>query len=210
MINIKNIIFDLGGVLLNIDYNKTVEAFEAIGYKNFSETFSHYKASPLVQGFETGKVTEEVFFTGLKKIANFTVTNEQLIAAWNAMLFDFRTESLKQLEKLAVNYKLYLLSNTNETHYNSFKKIAIRDTGVKDIDEYFTKAYYSHHIGLRKPYAEAYNFVLNNANLAAEETLFIDDLLPNTEAADKLGIKTHLLLPDETVETLDWDKLLQG
>jgi len=203
MSNIKNIIFDLGNVLLDIDYNKTTKAFEDLGFANFKNDFySPLKMNALFEDLETGKVTEETFYESIKAVSPHPVSNEQLQTAWDALFLDFRIESLAFLEQIASKYSLYLLSNTNSIHYTAFKKIFTKDTGKPSLDDYFIKAYYSHLIGFRKPDTGSYAFVLEDAGIKAGETLFIDDLVINVEGARSVGIKSHLLLPNERIENL--------
>ena len=151
---IKNIIFDLGGVLLNLDYNKTETAFKELGFHNFDAMYTQFKADELFEKLETGKVSEQDFFTVLQKVADKPISNEDIITAWCAMLLDFRAESLDHLKTLSKNYKVYLLSNTNIIHLQAFHQIFEKQFGGGFLDDYFTKAYYSHSIGLRKPHKE--------------------------------------------------------
>lgn len=203
MTNIKNIIFDLGNVLLDIDYNKTTQAFENLGFKNFkSDFYSPLKMNKLFEDLETGKIKATTFYESIKALSNTPVTDEQIKTAWNALFMDFRVESLAYLEKIADRYKLYLLSNTNSIHFEAFEEIFTKDTGRPNLDEYFIKAYYSHLIGFRKPESGAYTFVLEDAGIKAGETLFIDDLAINIQGAQSVGIKTHHLLPHERIENL--------
>jgi glucose-1-phosphatase len=199
----KNIIFDLGGVLLDIDYQKTIAAFEKLGLKNFETMFSQFKADELFEKLETGHVSEADFYAAIKRRAEIQLTNEEIDNAWNALILNFRRESLQLLEKLSSGYKLYLLSNTNSIHLKYFKKSFIKETGKPLLDAYFVKAWYSNEIGLRKPGAQIFEFVLQDENLTAAETLFIDDTLINIETAQKLGFKTHHLLPTERIELLE-------
>ena len=203
MNNIRNIIFDLGNVLTDIDYSKTIEAFEKLGIENFKSRFSPLKMDDLFENLETGKISDADFYNSIKKISKASLSINQIENAWNALFLNFRTECLPFLEKIAVTHNLYLLSNTNSIHLTKFKEIFTRDTGKPSLDSYFIKAYYSNLIGLRKPDAEAYAFVLQDAKLVAAETLFIDDLVTNIEGAKLLGIQTHHLLPGEKVELLN-------
>jgi glucose-1-phosphatase len=199
---IKNIVFDLGGVLLNLDYDKTATAFKELGYDNFDAMYSQFRADELFEKLETGKVSEQDFFTVLQKVADKPVTNQQLTEAWCAMLLDFRTESLAFLETLSKKYKIYLLSNTNSIHFTAFHDLFKKQLGGGFLDDYFTKAYYSHNIGLRKPHKEVYEFIVKDAGLVPSETLFIDDSWPNLAEAEALGMKTHLLVPQERIQQL--------
>ena len=203
MSTIKNIIFDLGNVLTDIDYGKTIEAFEKLGIENFKNRFSPLKMDNLFENLETGKISDATFYDSIKKISKTSFSNSQIENAWNALFLNFRRESLSFLEKMSATHKLYLLSNTNSIHLTAFKEIFTRDTGKTSLDSYFIKSYYSNIIGLRKPDAEIYSFVLDDAKLVAAETLFIDDLITNIEGAKSLGIQTHHLLPKERVELLN-------
>lgn len=202
MSNIKNIIFDLGGVLLNIDYNKTTAAFKDLGVQNFDELFSQFKANDLFEKLETGHISEESFYNSFQQYAGKHLEVEQIKTAWNAMLLDFRLPSLECLEDLKEKYTVFLLSNTNSIHYTAFNKTLQQENGRISLDGYFKKSYYSFQIGFRKPYPETYSYVLNDAGIKAEETLFIDDSINNIETALKLGIIAHHLLPDERIESL--------
>ena len=201
---IKNIIFDLGGVLLNIDYEKTATAFRAIGYHNFSEMYSQFTADELFQKLETGKIDKDDFYQRLAAAHPDPIPKERLTTAWNSMLLDWREESLAFLEKLSLDYRIYLLSNTNAIHMDAFHKSLRAQCGKETIDALFTKAYYSHRIHFRKPDEGVFEFVAKDAGLLREETLFIDDSENNIATALSMGFKTHLLLPGEKIEELDY------
>lgn len=203
----KNIIFDLGGVLLDIDYQKTIDAFEDLGLAHFEAMFSQFKADELFAKLETGHISEAAFYAAVKERTTIPLSNEQIDHAWNALVLNFRVKSLEVLENLSATYKLYLLSNTNSIHLKYFKEIFTREAGKPTLDAYFTKSWYSNEVGLRKPSAEIYEFVLQDENLVAEETLFIDDTWINIEAAQKLGFKTHHLLPNERIEMLEFNSI---
>jgi HAD superfamily hydrolase (TIGR01509 family) len=199
---IKNIILDLGGVLVDIDYHLTENAFKKIGFTNFDELYTQYVATELFESFETGKITEDDFYNEIMRIDTNGNDKQTIMAAWNAMLLDFRKSSFDFLQTLQGKYKLYLLSNTNTIHLAEFNRIFSEQTGFPNMDGFFTKSYYSHLIGLRKPYKEIYNYVLQDAGIKAGETLFIDDSLHNIQGAKAVGIHTHLLLPGEKIESL--------
>lgn len=205
MAELKNIVFDLGGVLLNIDYGKTRMSFEELGFNQFDEMYTQYSADMLFSDLETGKISNDHFYEYLVKKAEGKINKEQINRAWNAMLLDFRVPSLAFLEELSKKYKLYLLSNTNAIHLEAFNEIFIRETGKPSLDAYFTKAYYSNNIGYRKPNADVFEFILKDAGINATETLFIDDSYNNIEAAKNLGFKTHLLLANEKIEDLKYE-----
>jgi FMN phosphatase YigB (HAD superfamily) len=198
----KAIILDLGGVLINLDYDKTSFAFKELGIENFDDLFSQFKADELFSKLETGKVSEEHFYQVMSVVCRRGTNQDQISNAWNAMLLDFREKSLEFLVPLAQKYPLYLLSNTNSIHLSAINKILLSQTGKATLDAYFTKSYYSHLIGKRKPQPETYQFVLADAGMVAGETLFIDDSINNIEAAAALGIQTYHLKAGERIENL--------
>lgn len=198
----KNIIFDLGGVLVDIDYHLTANAFKKIGFTNFDELYTQYVATELFENFETGKISEEAFYRKIMDMDTNGNSKDQIMSAWNAMLLDFRTGSFDYLQTLPPKYNLYLLSNTNTIHLAEFNRIFSEQTGYPELDGFFTRAYYSHLTGLRKPHKEIYNYVLNDAGINAGETLFIDDSSHNIEGAKLVGIQTYLLLPGEKIEEI--------
>lgn len=203
MSQIKNIIFDLGGVLLNLDYNKTSVAFQKLGVANFDDLFTQFKANTLFEDLETGKISNESFYETIQQYCRPGVTRQEMESAWNAMLLDYREESLIYLTQLKQRYNLFLLSNTNRIHLAAIQALFTSQMGEKPLlDDYFTKAYYSHIIQMRKPYVSTYEFVLQDGNMLASETLFIEDSIQNVEGAKELGIQTLLLLPAEKIENL--------
>ncbi|RYY66345.1 MAG: HAD family phosphatase [Chitinophagaceae bacterium] len=204
MADLKNIIFDLGGVLLDIDYSKTKHSFQELGFTNFDEMYSQYTADPLFSNLETGKASNEEFLAAMVKAGENRISSEQVSLAWNAMLLNFRISSLDFLDTLSQKFRLYLLSNTNAIHLEAFSQIFLKETGKASLDSYFTKAYYSNKIGYRKPNEDIFEFVLKDAGIAASETLFIDDSYNNIETAEKMGFKTHLLKPGEKIEELTY------
>ena len=198
----ENIIFDLGGVLLNIDYHKTEAAFNELGFSQFTKMYSQYSANPLFEHLETGLVSNEDFYGELIKMSEGTINERQINQAWNAMLLDFREPSLAFLKELGKRHQLFLLSNTNAIHHEAFMKIFDAEIGESSFDSYFLKAYYSHLLGLRKPNKDIFEFILEDSNLKPGQTLFIDDSYNNIDTARSLGFMTHLLLPGEKIEEL--------
>lgn len=201
---IKNIILDLGGVLLNINYQKTADAFVELGFHDFNSMYTQYTADEIFSKLETGKISNEDFYDSLLAKAAQPIPVNDLQTAWNAMLLDFRMESLYKLRQLKQDYRIFLLSNTNDIHWQAFQTIFTESTDEASLDHYFHKAYYSHQVGLRKPNADIYEFVAADAAVEMAETIFIDDSFNNIEAAAALGFQTHLLLADEKIEALPY------
>jgi len=201
MKNIRNVIFDLGGVLFNINFSLTEKAFTELGVKDFSSFFTQFHSNDLFVKLETG-VDEDLFYEDFRTATGLQLSNDQIRDAWNALLLDFRMESIAVLPALKSRYNLYLLSNTNEIHMQEFHRIYRTLFAESSFDDLFHAAYYSHRIGHRKPNAGAFEFVLKKHALVAGETLFIDDSINNIEAAQKLGIQTVHLLPGMKIEEL--------
>lgn len=195
---IKNIIFDFGDVFINLDKAATARAMIPFGFKEITP-----KLDQLFKDYEKGVVTSLEFLTTVSSIFP-GASREQLIAAWNGILLDFPDNRLVFLEDLANSkkYRLFLLSNTNEIHITHVQeKMGERFDRFKKVFDAF---YLSFEMGLRKPDADIFDFVLNGHNLNANETLFVDDTLENIVTAKKLGIKTwHLQVGSEDVVALN-------
>ena len=204
---IKNIIFDLGGVILNIDYNRTVKAFKEIGLDDFDKFFSQYNLNDFFMKLEKGQRTEEDFLKEMRRNISHKISNEAIIDAWNAILLDFPVSRINLLRNLSKNYRLFLLSNTNKIHLDAFNKILFTNHNEKSLDAFFEKAYYSHEIGMRKPDEEIFRYVLEQSCLTPHETLFFDDTSINIDAAEKVGIKTQLISKDYTIDDFFKNKL---
>jgi len=200
--NTMAIIFDLGGVILNIDYNRTRLAFENLGIKNFNEMYSQAGADELFMALEKGTIDEINFYNEIRKRSGLFLSDEQIRNAWNALLLDFREGSLQHLDKLQLQYNLFLLSNTNKIHLREFNQIFHHKIRKKNFEQFFQKAYYSCDIGLRKPDADCFEHVLQENNLNPAQTIFIDDSLQNVAAAQSLGLHAILLKPGNNIENL--------
>jgi len=203
MSHIKNIIFDLGGVLLNIDIKRTQEHFKNLGVHNIEEYFRFGHGAGAFIDYEAGLINDQQFVESLKGMIGSSVSDQDVIDSWNAMLIDFPKERIEWLKELKKKYRLFLFSNTNAIHLETFRQIYRNAHGGTSLDELFEKAYYSHLIKMRKPDLAAFEFILKDNNLKASETAFVDDFLMNVEAARKVGIKGIHLEPGMTVLDLD-------
>ena len=203
MAAIKNIIFDLGGVLLQIDYNKTRESFIALGIENFDDLYRQDFVSEIFEELEVGKISEIEFYQRLNNITSKNLSFEQIKRAWNAMLGSFWKERLDYLITLKTNYNLFLFSNTNEIHFNAFRNIYNKEMNNQNLDDYFIEVYYSHQMGLRKPDKDSFIKIINEQKLIIEETLFIDDTLKNIKGAIQVGLKAiHLSSNMDFISTI--------
>ena len=207
MTAIKNILFDLGGVLYHIDYGLTIKSFEKLGIKNFHEHFSQQQQNNLFDRLETGKISDEDFIKEMKALLPHC-TREEIINAWNALLIGLPQENLQLLKDLSKQYRLFLLSNTNSIHINRINKLLYKDYNLKSLDPLFDKVYLSHKIGMRKPNSKTFEWVLKDAGILAQETLFVEDSIQHIEIANKLGIQTQLWVSNEPFKGFFLDKAL--
>lgn len=197
---IKDIVFDLGGVVLNIDYHKTERAFKSIGFPHFDELYTQFKQSPLFVRFEKGLITPESFLGELRAHSQRKVKDQTLIEAWNAMLLDLPPENLDFITQLKQDYRVFLLSNTNAIHYEAFFDQVEAMLGRRDLAPYFEKEYYSHLIGKRKPDQEVFEFIIRDAGIDPVETLMIDDSPQHLEGAKAVGFHTFNKRQDQGLE----------
>jgi len=205
MSKLKNIIFDLGGVLINIDYQRTEDAFIRLGYDNFHAMYSQFTADEVFRKLETGMISNEDFYRVISRAHAGDIAEKEIKRAWNSMLLDWRKESLDFLEQISSRYRIYLLSNTNAIHSEEFHRTLKEQTGRESIDPLFIKAYWSHKINLRKPNADVFEFVTKDAGILPGETLLVDDSENNIQMAAELGFKTKLFMHGEKVEELKYE-----
>lgn len=190
---IKNIIFDLGGVIINIDYALLIEAFSKIGLPHFESFFSQKEQKKLFDLYEKGMISSQEFREELKKHCKPDTTDADIDFAWNAMLLDLPKERLDFLIRMKRNYRTFLLSNTNEIHMIFINNYLKKQFEINNLNEHFEKVYLSYEVKMRKPDAEIFELILNQNNLSKEETLFIDDSVQHIESAIGLGISAVLL-----------------
>ncbi|WP_300663788.1 HAD family phosphatase [Fluviicola sp.] len=187
------IIFDLGGVLLNLDYDLTEKAFISLGMENFRESYSQLQQTQLFDRFECGEVSSFHFINQLLDRLPAGSTANQVVHAWDAMILDFPPERLEKLEALASKYRLFLLSNTNDLHIDAVRRSLEKTAGHRDLERYFEKTYFSSAVGMRKPDEKIFEFVCTENKLDPSRTLFIDDSPQHVEGAKKTGIDAVLL-----------------
>lgn len=196
--NIEAVIFDLGGVLLNIDYTLTIKAFRDLGMTNVEELFSQHQQDSFFDHFETGDISPKDFRVEVRKHLPRGITDQQIDEAWNALLLDFPSDRFSFVKKMSSNKRVFLLSNTNAIHMQWFVP-KMKEWFGEDFFSLFEKAYLSHEIGMRKPNVEIFNWVLEQNNLSPESTLFVDDSVQHIEGAKNAGIQTHWLEPCQQV-----------
>lgn len=202
MEGIKNLIFDLGGVIINLTRNRCIEAFEQLGVTHIRENIvNNYQHKDLFMQLELGRVTADEFREGIRRLTRQPLTDEQINAAWIAMLGDVPAYKLDLLLELRKKYQVVLLSNTNEIHWEWIKETAFT-TGRREVSDYFASVYLSYKLHQVKPDADIFEYVLNNSSFRPKETLLIDDAFPNCRTAEELGMRAYTPQPGE-----DWSHL---
>jgi putative hydrolase of the HAD superfamily len=190
---ITDIILDFGGVLYDIDYQKTADAFHSIGFEKFDKWYSQAKQHELFDLLETGKISDVDFYNEVRRISQLSLTDSEIQNAWNALLIGLPIKRIELIEKLSTKYNVYLLSNTNIIHANEFKNEIDKIYGWNKYHQLFKKLYLSHELQMRKPHIETFEHVIDKNNLNPEKTLFVDDSFQHIEGAQKAGIKTYFL-----------------
>ncbi|WP_075590446.1 HAD family hydrolase [Labilibacter marinus] len=197
----KNIIFDLGNVIIDIDLNITYERFRKLGFSEKGDFLSKYKQIGVFCDFEEGKINSEQFIQEIKKRMPDEVSSDEIKDAWNALLLNYKTERIETILKLKETHNIYVLSNTNELHIDSCENsVPI----VGNLRNLFHQVYYSYEMNMSKPHENIFTALLEHANIKAEETLFLDDGPANIETAKRLGIESWLIEhPDEWVPRMN-------
>ncbi|MDR2937816.1 MAG: HAD family phosphatase [Prevotellaceae bacterium] len=198
---IENLIFDLGGVLLDIDYTATLKALADLGVKNVEQMYTQAAQTALFDRFDVGAISPGEFRAELRKLSAKNISDAQIDAAWCAMLGDFRKETMHLLLQLKSRFRTFLYSNTNEIHVPVFEKMLAEQLGKKP-EDYFERHYYSNQMGARKPNPEGFLRILHENNLPAERTLFIDDTPGHIIGAQAVGLRTYHLAKGEKITDL--------
>jgi putative hydrolase of the HAD superfamily len=200
MAAVKNLIFDLGNVLYDIDFKKMNAAFTSIGIDGMDKHFTLNKSHKLFLDLEMGFVNEQEFYEGVRALVNLPLTNEQIQFAWNALLVGFRKNSIDWIKQNNSKYNTYLYSNTNQIHHDYFIAEFESKLAAYPFVSLFKTPYYSHEMGMRKPDPASFSYILEKEGLLPAETLFIDDNEPNVLAAASVGLKVLHLKEGMTVE----------
>jgi len=200
---IKNVIFDFGGVLINLDRQRCIDSFKQLGMDHVEELINPFAQHGVFMQLEKGEITPAVFRDKIREEFGRLATDEQIDAAWNSFLLDIPDYKLEALLKLREHYLVYLLSNTNEIHWkwsceNAFPYKSFGET------DYFEETFLSYEMKLAKPDVAIFEAVLETTGIDPKETLFIDDSEANCKAAESLGITTYICKPGE-----DWTPLFK-
>lgn len=190
--HIKNIVFDLGGVLCGLDAERCIRAFHQIGAEEVAVYVEEHRVEDLFLQSELGYITTEEFCEEVRRITQRPIDDEKIVWAWNELLTGITPERRQAVLELSKKYRLFILSNTNDMHWKKWEASSLLPLkGEVFKDGVFEKCFLSYELHLAKPQREIFETVLQQADIKADETLFIDDSLKNCEAAEALGIHTY-------------------
>lgn len=198
---ITTLIFDFGGVIINLDLPQCIENLKKLGIDSIENYLSNFGQKEFFLQFEKGEIGIKEFRDEIRKLSNKVLTDSEIDAAWCSFLCDIPAERLTLLEKLRTKYKLLLLSNSNPLHVDVSAAKALEGT-EKTIRDYFDTCYFSYEMGLAKPDPEIFRALLADAHLAADECLFLDDGPKNIDVANSLGIQTYFVMQGENLDFL--------
>ena len=200
MAAIRNILFDYGNVLWNLDIPGAYEKLNTFWNDDMDSGKLKVFISKTIDPYEKGLISSEKFIKNLLQVSKPCVQALDLVQTWNGMLLDLPKEKIDLLQRLRPHFKLFMLSNTNELHISYTHAYLKENFNIDRFEkDFFNTVYYSHLIKARKPNNEAFKYVLSDAGILPQETLFIDDLAVNTRAANQLGFQIHTLLPSENL-----------
>jgi glucose-1-phosphatase len=206
---LRNIIFDLGGVLIGLDISRTTAAFASLKINEPRDADEYERRAKVYSGLETGVISPGAFREAIREISAAEPSDDEIDAAWNAMLLDFPADRVETLRNLGKRYRIFLLSNSNAIHYSYYTQRFRQSYGF-EMDSLFEKAYYSCELNMKKPDPEIFLKVIAESGLSAEETLFIDDSQENIRAAASLGMKVHQIVDGEDISQLFNKGILKG
>jgi glucose-1-phosphatase len=199
-----SIIFDLGGVILNLDYDRTINEFKKLGGIKFNQLFTQATQDKIIDRFETGDISTPEFLNYMQKYLPQQVSHETICQAWNAMLLDLPKSRLDFLLELKKTHRIFLFSNTNEIHYDFFTSQAdLKYNNPMILDTIFEQTYFSHTAKVRKPESAAFRLVIDNHKLNVTKTLFIDDSIQHIEGAKNIGLQTYHLVHEDIINIFD-------
>jgi len=206
MTGIKNIIFDLGHVIINVNWYAVKDYFTRMGYDTMDDLHRYLMEENYYYDLETGKISPDEFRNAIRNSLGNHTPDDIINEGWNSMILDIPGSRVELLEKLRSRYSTYLLSNTNQIHWEYYDRYFASEYGYDHLRDIFNAAYFSHEMGLRKPDPEIYKRVIEEQDLVPDETLFIDDMIENVKSARKLNINAYHLNPDSEDITGLFDK----
>lgn len=202
MKRVKALLFDLGGVIVNLDYHKTINAFEALGVTNAEILYNQFSQTEIFDDFETGCLSGKEFINLMKRQISTHSSESEIKKAWNAMILGFEEAKLEQIKRYSEKIPCYLLSNTNEIHLAYIQSL-LGKMPFKNLELLFNKCYYSHIIGKRKPHKETFEWVLNDMGYTPEDVLFIEDSPQHIEGAKTINLNTLYFTKERNLEEIE-------
>lgn len=199
--NISTLIFDFGGVLIDLDMNQSILNFKKLGVENVESYLSNFGQSGFFMQLEKGKISADEFRFEIRKMTTNTITDKEIDDAWNAFLVRIPSKKLDIVYELRKKYRVIMLSNTNAIHF-PYAEQTFFSYKNRSIDEYFDKCYRSYDMKMAKPDAEIFEAILSQEQVAANRCLLLDDGPKNIEQAQKLGIQTYFVDPKEDLSFL--------
>jgi len=197
---VQNIIFDFGNVLFDLDLGATDRELRRLLGDRYEPAREKLLAADIFRLYEVGGLSTEEFVDAICRSAEPQLRPEQVVAAWNSIFIGMPRERFDMLLRLRRHYAVFLLSNINDLHATWIDDYMAREHGLADFQSrYFDAVYYSHLIRLRKPDRDIYEYVLADAELLPGQSVFIDDLPENVQAAQAVGIPGILKTPDEDI-----------
>lgn len=194
--NVKNILFDFGGVIVSLNKQNALNRFKEIGFSQIEDYLGEFRQKGIFLQYETGEIDREGFLKEFRRLGNNNATMEEIDSAWMAFLLDIPPYKYELIKELRKKYNVYLLSNTNPSVMKWADSPAFSPEG-KTIREYFDKCYISYELGCAKPDKEIFDLIVKDSGMKPEETLFFDDGTANIEMAKELGFQVYLTSQDE-------------
>ena len=198
----KNIIFDLGNVIINLDIAATDIAFRELFKERYDSTMERLNKMDCFNRYEKGEIDTNTFVENILRSAELKVSKASILSAWNAMLLDIPNRRFHILQEVKKQYRTFCLSNTNDAHIGFINKMLLTTYGIPNLNAYFERVYLSHEMGMRKPDVEIFEKVIQDNQLVPQETLFIDDTKGHLEGAQKTGLTTFHMSEQHTLEDL--------
>lgn len=205
---IKNLLLDMGGVILDVDYTRIIDGFNDYGI-DASKLYTQAMQMPFVDEFEKGLISAEAFRNNIRSITKTNLKDEVIDKIWNSMILSLRKDTIELLGSLKSKYdNIFLFSNTNVIHMDYVRKDFLKQLGFDIFTMLFNKSYLSNEIHLRKPDIEAFEWVIKDMGVDRQNILFVDDTQKNIQGAKQCGLNAYLLKPEETLIDLYNKKII--
>ena len=200
---IDAVVFDLGNVLIDLDYPRIIREFRKVAQRNQNNIEKLVVNAKVLRAFETGQISPDRFRVEVNKLLAVRLKEDEFDEIWNSVLKSVTKERLNKVLEIGKTYKTYILSNTNIIHELAFEEMVMEATEMPSIRDFVDGVYFSHEIGMRKPDADCYHFVIDELDMYPSRMLFLDDRLDNVEAARNVGMKAvQIFQPDKQIKEI--------